>query len=273
MKPSLSDADRRKKQKIEREIAGLEDSWKTAGRRLLGRLPSDPRCTLCLVPFKGLGGRLFRVLFDRKPSRYNPLVCNSCDKIGRKLGISVTVEMSMLFADIRGSTPLAETMDPGDYTRLIDRFYTECTHVLVHGLAFVDKLAGDQVSGYFVPGMAGKDFARHSVETALELLRVTGYSTDGEPWVPVGIGINTGEATLGFVGSDENMSDLTALGDAVNAAARLASQAAAGEVLISESTAKKAGLDTSRLVKRTVRLKGKSNPMEMWVLKAHETER
>jgi class 3 adenylate cyclase len=85
----------------------------------------------------------------------------------------------------------------------------------------------------------------------------------------VGIGINTGKANLGFVGSDEGMSEFTVLGDAANVAARLASAAAAGEVLLSDSTVRKANLDTSDLVKRTVELKGKSDPLDVWVLQAN----
>lgn len=174
--------------------------------------------------------------------------------------------MSMLFADIRGSTRLAEGMKSAEFTQLIDRFYTESTSVLVHHFAIVDKLAGDQVSGYFLPGIAGKDYARKSIETALELLRITGYADGDDPWVPVGVGINTGRATFGFVGTSGRMTEINALGDAVNVAARLGSKAAAGELLISESTAQRAELDTSTLEKRTVALKGKSEPMEVWVM-------
>jgi adenylate cyclase len=207
------------------------------------------------------------MLFDKKPSDYNPLICNGCEKLGKRLHISVETELCMLFADIRGSTPLAESMDSADFARLINRFYIESTHVLVHNYAVVDKLAGDQVSGYFVPGLAGKDFVHRSVDTAVKLLEVTGYSGAEDPWVPVGIGINTGVANFGFIGSDEGMSDLTALGDAVNVAARLASNAAAGEVLLSQSTVQKAELDTSILEKRTVELKGKSEAMDVWVMR------
>lgn len=181
--------------------------------------------------------------------------------------MSVETEMSMVFADIRGSTQLAEGMSPAEFTQLIDRFYTESTSVLIHHLAVVDKLAGDQVSGYFLPGIAGMDYARKSVDTALELLRVCGYGDENAAWVPVGVGINTGKATFGFVGASGRMTEVTALGDEANVAARLGSKAAAGELLISESTARGAELDTSQLEKRTVALKGKSEPMDVWVMR------
>ena len=267
MTQELSAEDRKKKAKMERSLAGLGPQWVPRGRRLLGLLPSDPRCTMCLSPFEGLGGRLVRAILDTKRSAYNSLVCNHCEEVARKLQISATTEMSLFFADIRGSTPLAEGMDPAEFTRLIDRFYTESTHVLVHGYAVVDKLAGDQVSGYFIPGITGLDFARRAVETAQELLRVTGYADPEGPWVPVGVGINTGEATFGIVGSPGGMTEFTALGDAANVGARLASNAAAGEVLLSESTVQKAEMDTTALERRTVELKGKSEPMDVWVMR------
>jgi adenylate cyclase len=179
--------------------------------------------------------------------------------------------MSMLFADIRGSTSLAESMGSFEFTAMIDRFYTETTHVLIHSYALIDKLAGDQVSGYYLPGVVGADFAQVSVEAAQNLLRVTGNSDPQGPWVPVGLGINTGEAVFGYVGSAGGMMEITALGDAANVAARLASQAATGEALLSESTVQKAGLDTSSLEKRTVKLKGKSDPLDVWVMRVMQT--
>jgi adenylate cyclase len=139
--------------------------------------------------------------------------------------------------------------------------------VLAHSYAVIDKLAGDQVSGYYVPGLAGADFAQKSVEAAQNVLRVTGHADPQGPWVPVGAGINTGRAVFGTVGSDKGMMEITALGDAANVAARLASQAAAGEVILSESTVQKAGVDTASLEKRRVELKGKREALEVWVLR------
>jgi len=83
----------------------------------------------------------------------------------------------------------------------------------------------------------------------------------------VGVGINTGEAYFGVVGEDDEMVEITALGDEVNIAARLASQAAAGEIVLSESTVRKASLDRDDLEKRTLALKGKSQPIDVWVMR------
>jgi adenylate cyclase len=197
----------------------------------------------------------------------NPLFCTDCEREAKRLKFSAKMELSMLFADIRDSTPLAESMGSLEFSRMIDRFYTETTHVLIHSYAVIDKLAGDQVSGYYLPGLLGMDFARASVDAAQDLLRVVGYGEPEGPWAPVGVGINTGEAVFGYVGSTRGVMEITALGDAANVAARLASQAAAGEILISNSTAEHARVDTQNLEKRKLELKGKSESQDVWVVK------
>jgi adenylate cyclase len=73
-------------------------------------------------------------------------------------------------------------------------------------------------------------------------------------------------AYFGVVGTSDDMVEMTALGDAVNVAARLTSQAAAGEIVLSESTVQKADLDPAGLEKRTLELKGKDQPMDAWVM-------
>jgi adenylate cyclase len=80
------------------------------------------------------------------------------------------------------------------------------------------------------------------------------------------VGINTGRAYFGVVGTGDELVEMTALGDEVNVAARLASQAAAGEIVLSDSTVRQAALDTSDLEKRTLELKGKSRPFDVWVM-------
>lgn len=266
MTKELSAKDKEMKAKMEEALASPDVTWIGRGRRFFGLLPSDPRCTSCLAPFEGVGSTFVRTVFNKKRSQMNPLLCNTCEDFARRTHAGVEVEMSMLFADIRGSTPLAESMSATEFKQLIDRFYTETTHVLTHSLAMIDKLAGDEVSGFFLAGYIGKDFAKSSVAAAQELLQVTGHANPQGPWAPVGVGINTGEAYFGVVGKGDEMVEITALGDEVNVAARLASHAAAGEIVLSESTIQKAGLDTAGLEKQTLELKGKSQPMDVWVM-------
>ena len=266
MTKELSDKDKKLKAQMEKTLASPDMTWIAHGRRFFGLLPSDPRCASCLAPFEGKGGAFVKMVMNKRRSQMNPLFCNHCEDAARRTHAGKEMEMSMLFADIRGSTTLAEGMSAIEFKQLIDRFYTETTNVLTHSLSMIDKLAGDEVSGFYLPGYVGKAFAEKSVTAAQELLRVTGHADPEGPWAPVGVGINTGEAYFGVVGTGDDLLEITALGDAVNVAARLASQAAVGEIVLSESTVRKAGLETTGLEKRTLELKGKSQPTDVWVM-------
>ena len=267
MKKELSAKEKKLKIRLEKALLNEDVSLFTKGRQIFALLPSDPRCVTCLVPFEGAGATLVKAVLNKRRSMTNPLMCNKCEDLIKRLEYGVEVEMSMLFADIRGSTPLAEGMTPTEFKELIDRFYSETTHVLAHSYAIIDKLVGDEVSAYYIPGFTGKHFALNAVESAREVLRVTGHTNPEGPWAPIGVGIHTGRAYFGAVSSTDGLVELTALGDAVNTASRLATQAAKGEIVISEITAQKAGLDTANLEKRTLELKGKSAPMDVWVMR------
>lgn len=251
---------------MESSLASPDLTWYGRGRRFFGLLPTDPRCTACHAPFEGLGSVFVSRVFNKRRSQTNPLLCTTCEDGAKRLHAGAETEMSMLFADIRDSTPLAESISAYEFKRLIDRFYSETTNVLAHSLAFIDKLAGDQVSGYYLPGVVGRAYAKSSIEAARDILRVTGHDEASGPWVPVGVGINTGEAYFGVVGEGDELVELTALGDAVNVAARLASMAGAGEIVLSESTARRAAVDTTHLEHQSLELKGKSEPVEAWVM-------
>lgn len=174
----------------------------------------------------------------------------------------------MLFVDVRGSTTIAETMHATEFSHLMNRFYEAAINVLVRADAFIDKLVGDEVTALFIPGFAGKDHAQKAVEAGRNLLRVAGYGKFGGPWVPVGVGVHTGIAWVGsIVGASGAGADFTALGDNVNIAARLASNAKAGEVLISDSTYAASGLDLGELEHRQLELKGKSEPIGVRVMR------
>ena len=267
MKKELSAKEKKLKIRLEKALLNEDVSLFTKGRQIFALLPSDPRCVTCLVPFEGAGATLVKAVLNKRRSMTNPLMCNKCEDLIKRLEYGVETEMSMLFADIRGSTPLAEGMTPTEFKELIDRFYSETTHIIAHSYAIIDKLVGDEVSAYYLPGFTGKNFALTAIENAREMLLVTGHTDPEGPWAPVGVGIHTGTAYFGAVSSADGLVELTALGDAVNTASRLATQARAGEIVISESTAQEAGLDTTDLEKRTLELKGKSAPMDVWVMR------
>ncbi len=231
------------------------------------RLPSSPRCRLCYYPFHGIGGALVRGLLGIVPSRLNPQICNVCERAADTYRGGAELELSLLFADVRGSTTLAERMSPAAYSQLIDRFYRATTGVLFEKDALVEKLIGDEVTGFFVPGFAGPHHARVAVEAGDAILRATGHADAAGPWIPVGVGVHTGVAYVGAVTAEGSSADLAVLGDTANTAARLASQAGPGELILSEATRLAAGLDSETMAGRMLELKGKREPIAVWIRK------
>jgi adenylate cyclase len=202
-----------------------------------------------------------------RKSDKNPRFCAGCHSFISEVPGGAEVELTMLFVDVRGSTTIAERMDAYEFSRLMNRFYEAAINVLVRANAFIDKLVGDEVTALFIPGYVGEDHAQKAVKAGKELLRVTGHGTTKEPWVPVGVGIHTGVAWVGsIVGASGAAADFTALGDNVNIAARLASNAGPGEVIISEATYKAAQIDDQNLKMRNLELKGKSEEVRVRVL-------
>jgi len=231
-------------------------------RHIFRLLPSNPRCKLCNAPFTNWGGSLMRMI-GRPQSTKNPRYCEPCEF--QEPG-GAEVEISMLFADIRGSTSIAEKLSPSEFSRLIANFYEIATNVLIQSDALVDRLVGDEVIGLFIPGFAGSMHSGRAIEAAQLLLRRLGYDSPSPARVPVGIGIHTGLAFVGVVqGGEGKVSDFTALGDNVNIAARLASTAGPGEILVSEAAFKAAQIERSTLEYRKLSLKGKSEPIGVYV--------
>jgi adenylate cyclase len=242
------------------ERRGLERT-----RRLVGWMPSPPRCKLCLAPLQGIGSVVLRP-FGFGPSSLNRRLCKACFNDVAKFPGGAEIELSLLFADVRGSTGLAERMAARDFSQLISRFYGTAARVVDEGNGLVDKFVGDEVVALFIPGFAGQDHASRAIGAGRDLLRKTG--NDGaEPWAPIGVGVHTGVAFVGRVGEGDAC-DFTAVGDAVNTAARLASSAGAGEMLVSRSAADAGGLDATGLETRTLELRGRDETVDTVVATA-----
>ena len=239
-------------------------------RRILSKLPGTPRCRLCHAPFKGVGAPLARLFFSRRPSNMHPLLCNTCETFAHRYMGGAEIELAVLFADVRGSTALAEHQSPTEFANQMNRFYKASTDVLIRSNAFIDKLVGDEVIGLYVPGFAGAEFTNAAVSAAKALLEATGHGNAQGPWIPVGIGVHTGVAFVGAVGASGNKIEITALGDAMNVGARLASEAKQGEALISEVTLKTAGVDSKNLDRRELQLKGRGEPVPVRVLRVEQ---
>jgi adenylate cyclase len=243
-----------------REFLTRGDPGERRTRRVFKHLPHGPRCKLCAAPFAGPTAPVMRAIGKRRALK-NPSVCNSCFDFMEKHHGGAEIDGSYLFADIRGSTSLAERLPPADFRSLIDRFYASTSKVVFDHDGGIDKFVGDEIVAFFFPLLSGPSHAAKAVATALAILRATGHEDRDGPWVPVGVGISSGLAWVGAVG-DEKRTDLTALGDTVNIAARLGGLARAGEVLLTVEAAAAANVDPG-LERRSLDLKGKSTPTEV----------
>ena len=203
-------------------------------------------------------------LVGKGPWPGNPKYCRFCFRELYRDRAGAEIECSLLFADVRGSTAMAETMPAGDYRAVMDRFYTTAATIVVDHDGIVDKFVGDEVIGLYIPALTDSH-ARQAVDSGLELLRATAHGTDASR-MQVGVGVNTGVAYVGAVGTAEHV-EFTALGDVVNVTARLASEAGPGELLVSDSTASAAGLTDKGLERRHLELRGRSASIGVVVLR------
>jgi len=232
--------------------------------RLLELVPSNPRCKVCHAPFEGIG-RLLMPLLGKRRSMQNPNFCDICTRSIPPGGAEI--ELTMLFADVRESTNLAERMTASDFSKLMSRFYDVTTNVLIRYDAMIDKLVGDEVIGLFIPGFCGQKHARLAIQSARALLRATGHDDPHGPWLPVGVGVHTGRAYVGAMrGGEGIITNMTALGDNMNVAARLASKARTGEILVTDAAHNASGLNLEGSERRELELKGKSQLVGVRVL-------
>jgi adenylate cyclase len=175
-------------------------------------------------------------------------------------------DVSVLFADIRGSTAMAERMATEEFSRLLARFYGTAAEVIDDRDGIVDKFVGDAAVALFIPGFAGSEHAAAAIAAARDLLERTGNHRP-EPWAPLGIAVHSGRSFVGTVGEGD-AKDFTALGDTVNTTARLTDQAGVGEILISADAAIAGKLETTGLDRRTLDLRGREQSVDAWVVKA-----
>ena len=249
---------------IWRSVLTGEDPALPALRRRFRRLPSDPRCKLCAAPFRGPGKYLTRLMMHGQSSS-NPLLCNLCFGQIRKGPGGAEIEISVLFADIRGSTGIAERTSAGEFRRLVQRFYLGAAKAIHDHDGIVDKFLGDGIMALFIPVVTGERHAIRAIEAGEAVLDAVAHRDLIQGGVRVGVGVHTGEAFVGAVGAGERL-DFTALGDTVNVAARLGSDAGAGELLVS-TTAWAAGGRTDAAEQRSLTVKGRTEPLEVVVLR------
>lgn len=225
------------------------------------RLPSSPRCKVCLLPFGGLG----RVV-GFKPSRKNPNHCRACFEAAPLGGHDM--EVGVLFADIRGFTSWCERQTPEAVARALNRFYATASAILTRGDGLIDKLVGDEVMALFLTAFQslGERTCEVMVDAARELLLSFGQTTPDQDPLPVGVGLSFGMARVGNVGVGE-VKDFTAVGDVVNTASRLEAKASPGEILMSASVYERVAEHASEATSRILVVKGKSEPVSAYSLR------
>ena len=225
-------------------------------RGLLGGLPSDPRCRFCFVPFGGIGKYI-----GVRPSAKNPNYCRSCFE-----GLPTQtheMKVGVLFADIRGYTSWAETHGTANAAETLSRFYEVANRTLTSDDAFVE-FVGDQVMALYLVDMPSLGERTNEIMLSAAKRLVAEVRAQSE-LLPVGVGLNYGLAQVGPIAKGETK-DFTAVGDVINTAARLQSSANEFEVVVSEAVYNEVADRVVGAQQRTIEAKGKSQPLEAFVL-------
>lgn len=231
------------------------------------RMPSSPRCKVCAAPFHGVGGLLSKVVRHTTAMAGNPLLCNMCFSSLTNHPGGAEVDISVLFADIRGSTGLAERVGALRFRRLLQSFYDKATAAIERNDGIIDKLLGDGVMALFIPVIAGENHRLRAIEAGRQVVLRVEDSDLPKAGVRVGVGVQSGSAFVGVFGAGERL-DFSALGDVVNTAARLGGLAGPGELMISAEMWRAAGLATAGRDLRQLDIAGREAQLETVVLSA-----
>jgi adenylate cyclase len=186
-------------------------------------------------------------------------------------GVNQTI--TVLFADIRGFTALSERENPEKVVGLLNRYFSAMTEIIFDHGGTLDKYIGDGLMALFGAPSASPTDAMNAVKAAVTMQkRLTSLNDElgqaGYGKISVGIGLHTGEATIGYIGSDKR-SEYTAIGDTVNLASRLESNAKGGEILMSEATAAASGNLIPVTPREPLTVKNRVQPVNVFEVKWH----
>jgi adenylate cyclase len=184
-----------------------------------------------------------------------------------KLG-GVTQTITILFADIRGFTRISEHAAPEKIVDLLNRYFSAMTDIIFAHGGTLDKYLGDGLMALFGAPTATPQDAANALATAVAMQRRmisinSELRDEGFPEIGVGIGLHTGEVTVGYIGS-ERRSEYTAIGDAVNTSSRLESNAKGGQILVSEATAKAAKSRYELTAREPINVKNREQPVPLY---------
>lgn len=175
-------------------------------------------------------------------------------------------ELTVLFSDVRGFTTISEGLDPHELTTLMNEMLTPMTHVIHDHRGTIDKYMGDAIMAFWGAPLADTSHARHALDAAMDMINVlpainTRFAERGWPEIHIGVGLNTGEMSVGNMGSEFRMA-YTVMGDAVNLGSRLEglTKQYGVDIIVSEFTRAAVPEYAYRELDR-VRVKGKEEPV------------
>jgi adenylate cyclase len=180
-------------------------------------------------------------------------------------------DVVILFSDIRGFTSMSEKMEPDDVAHLLRDYFTEMVEIIFRHGGTLDKFIGDAIMALWGAPLAGEDDAGKAMLAAIEMQRALvplnqHWLAGGKPEIAIGIGINCGQVFAGNIGSEQRL-EYTVLGDAVNTASRLCSNAARGEIMISEPFFKRLKAPPTVEPREPIKVKGKAQPVPIYLAK------
>jgi adenylate cyclase len=181
-------------------------------------------------------------------------------------GTSQTI--TILFADIRGFTRISEHANPEKIVSLLNRYFSAMTEIIFAHGGTLDKYLGDGLMALFGAPTATPDDASNALNAAVAMQRrLLGINRElrdeGLQEIGVGMGLHTGEAIVGYIGSDRR-SEYTAIGDTVNTSSRLESNARGGEILLSDATAQAAHSRYKLKPREPITVKNRQQPVNLW---------
>ena len=185
------------------------------------------------VPFRVVG---------LKPSRMNPNTCTFCELMFSRVmkATKITIDATILFADLRAYTRLSQEISPAEMGNLLDLFYDECAAAIWEHDGLLNKTIGDAVMAVFNFPIKQADHARQALLAAREIQqRLAQRKKEAGLEFGVGIGLQSGEVSFGEFGRSHR--DLTAIGTVVNTAARVQAVAEPGEILVTEAMRERVG--------------------------------